>query len=91
MPKLLKRQDLIHPELSYKIIGILFEAYNDLGHGLQEKYYQRAVALRLKQVGIKFLQQVKVNLKFKNNNIGNYFLDFLIDDKNVKIKTSTQL
>lgn len=33
---------VIYPELSYKIVGILFEVYNQLGPGYQEKYYQRA-------------------------------------------------
>jgi len=37
----LRRQDLIYPELSYQIIGILFEVYNQLGSGYHEKYYQK--------------------------------------------------
>lgn len=31
----LKRNDLLYPELSYKITGILFDVYNQLGGGLQ--------------------------------------------------------
>lgn len=31
--------DLIYPELSYKIIGIAFKTFNDLGYGHQEKYF----------------------------------------------------
>jgi len=37
--KILRREDLLYPELSYQIIGILFEVYNKLGPGYQEKYY----------------------------------------------------
>lgn len=77
----LKRKDLIYPELSYEIIGILFEVFNDIGSGFQEKYYQRAVAMRLRQIGLKFSQQIRINLKFKNQIIGHYILDFLIDHK----------
>ena len=40
----LKRNDLIYPELSYQIIGALFEVYKNLGSGYHEKYYQRAIA-----------------------------------------------
>ena len=76
-----RRSDLVYPELSYRIIGILFEVYNELGPGLQEKYYQRAVASRLRKIKVKFSEQQKVNLTFKGQHIGHYFLDFLIDSK----------
>ena len=36
----LKREDIIYPELSYEIIGVLFEVYRELGSGYREKYYQ---------------------------------------------------
>ncbi len=44
-----KRNDLIYPELSYKINGILFDVYNKLGPGHKEKYHQLAVCEALKQ------------------------------------------
>jgi len=36
MKKLPKRKDLIYPELSYTIIGILFEVYNNLGPAIKK-------------------------------------------------------
>jgi GxxExxY protein len=78
---LLYRKDLIYPDLSYKIVGILFEVYNQLGPGHQEKYYQKVLANAFKQLKIKFQEQVKVDLKFQDVKIGLYFLDFLIEDK----------
>lgn len=79
--KILKREDLIYPELSYEIIGILYEIYNDLGCGYQEKYYQKALSLKFKERNIVFQEQLMVSLKFQGNNIGKYFLDFLIENK----------
>ncbi|QQG42635.1 MAG: GxxExxY protein [Candidatus Giovannonibacteria bacterium] len=75
------RTDLIYPELSYKIIGILFDVYNQLGYGYQEKYYEKATAAALKLAGLNYKEQYLVPLKFKDEKIGNYFLDFLVDDK----------
>ncbi|PIS40494.1 MAG: GxxExxY protein [Candidatus Kerfeldbacteria bacterium CG08_land_8_20_14_0_20_43_14] len=81
MSEELRRKDLVYPELSYKIIEILFEVFNELGPGLQERYYQSAIAVRLKQIDLPYAQEVRVPLDFKSSNIGSYFLDFLIDGK----------
>lgn len=39
MEKKLKRKDLIYPDLSYQIVGVLFNVWNELGSGYYEKYY----------------------------------------------------
>jgi len=75
------KTDLIYPELSYKIIGLLFEVYNNLGPGYQEKYYQRAIAAALQKEGFKFREQVSIPLNYLNKKIGRYILDFLIEEK----------
>ncbi len=75
------RADLIYPELSYKIIGILFEIYNKLGPGYQEKYYQRAISSVFKRQEINFKEQVLIPLYYSGEKIGKYFLDFLIKEK----------
>ncbi|MEK9150725.1 MAG: GxxExxY protein [Patescibacteria group bacterium] len=77
----LRRKDLIYPELSYQIIGILFEVFKQLGSGYQEKYYQRAIALEFKKCGLKFQEQVLLPLRYKEIKIGNYFSDFIIENK----------
>ena len=88
MRKLLRRKDLIYPELSYTIIGILFEVFNNLGPSHKEKYYQNAVALTLRDAKLSFQKEVHSPIVLKDNNIGNYFLDFLTEDKIVlEIKT----
>lgn len=46
--KKLKRNDILYPDLSYKIMGCAFDVYNEIGPGYHEKYYQRALAEALK-------------------------------------------
>lgn len=75
------RNDLIYPELSYRIIGILFEVYNQLGPGYHEKYYQKAIASGFEKSELSFKREVYCPVFFKNDNIGCYFLDFLIENK----------
>ena len=81
MTRQIKRKDLLYPELSYKIIGILFEVFNELGYKYQEKYYQRAIGESLRNIKLPFKEQVHVPIKFRDANIGRYIVDFLIDNK----------
>lgn len=87
-----RRNDLLYPELSYQIIGALFEVHRELGNAYQEKYYQRALANGFTSRGIPFMEQVPVSLAFKEASIGRYFVDFLIDDKIIlEIKAASRM
>lgn len=74
------KKQLLHKELSYKVIGTLFDVYNTLGPGYQEKYYQKAISVSLKKNCLKFKEQVHVPLEYNQIKIGNYFIDFIIED-----------
>ena len=75
------RDDLLYPELSYQIIGVLFEVSNTLGHGFQEKDFQKAIVTLFKKLGIKFNEQVLVKIKINDTVIRKGKLDFIVDDK----------
>ena len=62
--KALKRSDLLYPELSYRIIGILFEIDNKLGPGYRERYYQEALSSAFKSASLLFQEQVPIFLNF---------------------------
>lgn len=86
MPKLL------YPELSYQVVGILYEVYNELGFGYQEKYYYRAIKNRLSKKGLSVSEQLPANLISDGKSIGRYFLDFLINDVVVlELKVANQI
>ncbi len=72
---------LIHPELSYVLMGILFEIHNKLGTKYQEKHYQKAVEIKLKELKIPYQREAKVNIEFNGEELGEFFIDFIIDDK----------
>jgi GxxExxY protein len=74
------KENLIYPELSYKIIGLAFNIYNELGFGHLEKTYQKALAKELRDNSIRFSEQVKYSVEYKGEIIGNNYLDFLIED-----------
>jgi GxxExxY protein len=72
---------LIFKELSYEIVGILFDVYNQIGPGYSEKYYEKAISKGLTKKRIYYKTQVPANLIYNNESIGSFFLDFLIDKK----------
>jgi GxxExxY protein len=79
---------LIYKDLSYKIIGTLFDVSNEIGYGYQERYYEEAVAKGLKNKNLKYQRQISYKLTFQGEKIGIFRLDFLVDDLVVlEIKT----
>ncbi len=75
------RKDVLYAELSYQVMGVLFEVFKQLGPGHKEKYYENAVAEGLKSLNIPFKEQLYIPLSFKGKVVGRYFLDFFIDNK----------
>lgn len=59
----------------------MFDVAKQLGGGHQEKYYQKAIRIGLQKMGLSFQEQVYVPLKYENEQVGKYFLDFLIENK----------
>lgn len=81
-------KDLVYPELSYKIMGVLFKVHNNLGPNHPEKHYQKAIEIELGMAGIPFEREKLVRLNYEGQSIGKYFLDFVIDQKiALEIKT----
>lgn len=91
MQKELVRQDLVEPELSYKIIGCAFNVHNEIGGGHHEKYYQRALAEEFRRQNLKCKEQEYYPLEYKGKTIGKHFLDFVVESKIVvEVKKGSQ-
>lgn len=68
-------------ELTYILIGIAYEIYNNVGAGFHEKIYQAAYEKELQDKKIKFKRELYCNYVYKNSKIGRFFVDFLIEQK----------
>lgn len=75
------RKDLVYKDECYKIIGLIFEVFNNVGYGHKESFYQKATANSFLENKIKFKQQVKARVKYKEKEIGFYIFDFLVFEK----------
>lgn len=72
--------EILHKELSESILKVFYEVYNELGYGFLEKVYQNAMYLELKSQGFKVEAQKQIKVYYKNELVGDFFADLLIDD-----------
>ena len=70
-----------HEELTERIIGIFYKVYNSLGYGFLEKVYENALAVEFRKEGLGFGQQVPVRVFYEGEIVGDYFADFIVEDK----------
>ncbi|MFZ3058956.1 MAG: GxxExxY protein [Candidatus Methanoperedens sp.] len=68
-------------ELSEKIIGAAFEVSNVLGAGFLEKVYENALNVELNLRGIKTFQQAPLKVYYKNELVGDYIADILVENE----------
>jgi GxxExxY protein len=69
-------------EISYKIRGSIFKVYNELGAGLFESVYEKALVYQLKKDGLEVKSQVSIPVYYDEQllDIG-FILDILVEDK----------
>ena len=68
-------------DLSYQIRGAAMEVYNQLGPGLLESIYEKALIAELRLRNIEVKSQVPIQVVYKGNVISNNLrIDLLIED-----------
>lgn len=72
------KKNLVLPELSYKICGLLFEVHNSLGRYCNEKQYSDAFENLLIINNIKYEREKCIPISFKGERQGRNKVDFII-------------
>jgi GxxExxY protein len=76
----LKNQGFLHRELSEKIIEAALEVMTELGSGFLETIYEKSLLIALSQKGLTALSQVPLKVTFRNNVVGEFFADILVEN-----------
>ena len=76
-----KENKLLYEKESYKIRGACFKVYNTLGGGIREKIIERALTKELLSQGVTVENQTRINIVYKNEKIGIYIPDLVVDNK----------
>ncbi len=74
------RHKLVHEELSESIIGAAMTVLNTLKPGLDEKIYERALAIELRKHGHRTDQQRQFPVFYDEQHIGTLIPDLIVDD-----------
>ena len=72
--------ELLHKELTDKILQAFYDVYNELGYGFLEKVYQNSLYLELILRGFKVSAQKQIKVYYKGVEVGEYYADMLVND-----------
>ena len=67
--------------ITQRIIGCAIEVHRNLGPGLLESIYEKALCYEFDENRIKYKNQVLVPIVYKGHQLGEYRLDLLVEDK----------
>ena len=75
--------DLLHKNITEKIIGASFDVHSFLGNGFQEVIYQRALAYEMSQRNLEFAREIEQDIFYKDlrEPIGTRRADFVVEGK----------
>jgi GxxExxY protein len=71
---------VIYEQLSGEIIGAAIKVLNELGPGLDEKLYERALVIELRKQGHRIEQQQSFPVYYAEELVGTLVPDTIIDD-----------
>ncbi|MGV1011093.1 MAG: GxxExxY protein [Flavobacterium sp.] len=83
--------NLLHKSITDIILKVYYDVYNELGYGFLEKVYQNAMYFELKSLGYKVEAQKQIKVYFKEQLVGEYFSDLLVEDKVIVELKATEL
>lgn len=78
-----KSGQLLHGDLTDKIIGICYDIHRQYGSGHKESVYQNAMEEKLQLSDINFSREYLISVKSEDTDkiLGSHRLDFVIDNK----------
>jgi GxxExxY protein len=85
-------KNLRNAEITRHIIAAAIRAHRELGPGFLESIYEEALAVEFALSGIQFIRQHSIPLFYRDHQIGEHRLDFLVEGKIiVELKAITEL
>jgi GxxExxY protein len=68
-----------HSGITEKILAAFYKVYNTLGYGFLEKVYENALAIELRGMGLRVVQQEPITVYYEGQVVGEYFADLTVE------------
>ncbi len=82
----------LYEDLTRKIIKCFYKVYDELGNGFLESVYEKSLIIELKNVGLKAVDQQRLDVFYKNHTVGDFKADVIVEGKIIiEIKAITKL
>jgi len=72
---------MLYKDITEKILSACFEVINELGSGFLESVYESALLIVLQEKGLIFKNQCTIDVFFRNQCVGQFYADILVEDK----------
>jgi GxxExxY protein len=83
---------IVERETSHEIVGGFLEVYNEMGFGLSEPLYSRALEITLRAKGLTVDREYPCKVFFRGQQVGFYRVDMLVEKRIVvELKATERL
>jgi GxxExxY protein len=72
--------NLLHSDVTGKIIKAFYIVYNKLGFGFLEKVYENSLTIELREMGLHVKQQQEVEVFYNGISVGKYYADLIVEN-----------
>ena len=73
------RDDLLHGQLTDRIIGEFLQVHRELGPGFVESVYSRAMEIALTEAGLRVEREVPILVYFRGKLVGSFRADMVVE------------
>src|SRR5262249_35811333 len=74
------RMDLLHCDVTEKIIGVFYDVYNEIGAHFLERVVQTAMVIALRSAGLIVLERASFPVFFRGEMLGDFCPDIVVND-----------
>jgi len=92
----IRELNMLHADLTEKIIGCAYTVYNRMGFGYLESVYEKCLMIELHKAGLPAQAQVAIPVYYENELVGDFRADILVEEtvlvelKSIKALAATQ-
>lgn len=72
--------EILHKDLTDKILRAFFNVYNTMGHGFSEKVYENSLLIELGKLGLSCQKQKAIKVYYEGQHVGEYFADIIVNE-----------